>query len=220
MEYELVDYSRQQDMDSDMRGEINTKTHMIIGCGGIGFWLGILLAMMGGKDFIFIDGDKLDRTNLNRIPVPQGWVGTSKAIALRKVVRTLRPYIRAVCISKHATTDLIEKLVQGVYPVTVWDCTDNARFQKELFELCKRLPRTKYIKIGYEGYDIGVYNNYNIWIDSEYEPGYRTSKANAISSVMSAGFGALFSCFSKLEEKHINIRQEVNNETMVEQEQN
>ncbi len=65
--------------------------------------------------------------------------------------------------------------------------------QKALFALSKEEPRIKYRKLGYEGMDIGTYVDYSVWAttDTQETQGYRTSAANAVSSVMAACLGML-----------------------------
>lgn len=209
---QIVDYSRQADMDGEI-GTMFEYTHVIVGCGGIGFWLGILLSMIGIENLVLIDGDKLDPSNLNRIPVAQTWVGTNKAIALRKTIRQMRPLTSVMVLTKHATMASMDTLLPlaNQRRLYIWDCTDNARFQVQLFGWARN-NHQPYRKIGYEGYQVGAYKDYNIWIDDNYQTGYRTSRANAISSVMAAGWGALFSFFSNQPEKTIDFKQEVRRE--------
>ena len=83
---DVVDYSRQQELNDTMTDKMPIDSiNMIIGCGGIGFWLGLFLALLGYKNFILIDGDTIDHSNLNRLPVPQTWTGINKAVAYAKL---------------------------------------------------------------------------------------------------------------------------------------
>lgn len=201
----IVDYSRQREFDNEIvRNLPKDETNIIIGCGGVGFWLGIFLAMNGYKDFVLIEGDKLDATNLNRIPVPQSWVGINKAVALRKLIRQMRPDTRIVVLAAHITENSLGVIKdfsnkERFYRATIWDTTDDAIIQRKINDFVKQLrdgARTragiKYRKIGYEAWDIGCYENYDVWCDEEnYQAGYRTARANAVTSAMSAGLGML-----------------------------
>ena len=204
MDEQLVDYSRQTEFDNEIgRYMAKDESNIIIGCGGVGFWLGLFLAMNGYQDFFLIDGDKLDQTNLNRIPVPQTWMGTNKAIALRKLIRSLRPATRIVVLTAHITEDTLDVIRkfyenQNLYHTTVWDTTDNALIQSKINKFVNSIRteerslthQVKYRKIGYEAWNVGCYENYDIWIDEDnYRPGYQTSRANAVTSAIAAGLG-------------------------------
>lgn len=204
MDNQLVDYSRQAEFDEEIgRFMAKDESNIIIGCGGVGFWLGLFLAMNGYQDFFLIDGEKIDQTNLNRIPVPQTWMGTNKAIALRKLIRSLRPATRVVVLTAHITEDtlgVIQKFHEGqqLYHTTVWDTTDNALIQTKINAFVNTIRngrnsatrQVKYRKIGYEAWNVGCYENYDVWVDEEnYRPGYQTSRANAITSAIAAGLG-------------------------------
>jgi len=212
----LVDNSRQAGMQEALNIPQN-EAHMIIGCGGIGFWLGIMLAMMGAQKFIIMDGDKIDNSNLSRLPVPQTWIGVNKAVALRKTIRTLRPDCVVTCLTTHITPDtlnIIEQFFKGqgreyysrIDTLTVWDTTDDARIQSKIHATVKKLKeevsRVHYRKIGYEGFKVANYANYSVWTQEGYTTGYRTTQANSVSSVISAGMG-MFSRY--LTEKDVNI---------------
>ena len=135
---DLVDYSRQVDLTNSSRSLNNITSrnlHMIIGCGGIGYWLALSLAMMGAQDFVLVDGQTIESSNLNRLPVPQTWCGRNKAIALRKLIRFVRPATRIVVINNHIsdeTLDLIPVMLERSYDyhsyevANIWDTTDNA----------------------------------------------------------------------------------------------
>lgn len=186
----LINYSRQEAMNNELGMAIG-YTNVIIGCGGIGFWLGIMLAMNGYEKFILIDKDKLEPTNLNRIPAPPTWIGVNKAVALRKIMSFLRPDTAIKVIPMHIKEDTIEffeKVVKRLPACNVWDTTDNATDQQRIFKVCKGLD-SSYHKIGYEGFKLGVYKNYDIWTAKDYVPGYRTTMANSCSSVMAASLG-------------------------------
>lgn len=205
-ELDLTDYSRQQEMDTELDTTAikENSTEMIIGCGGVGYWLAIMMALNGHKNFVLIDGDKVDATNLNRLPVPQSWIGRNKAVALRKLIRYIRPDCRITVVSTHITEGTLglieqwlEKSVMSDYQMhlTVWDTTDDARIQNKINEFVKKLGNNhdsdelRYRKIGYEGWDIGNYEEYAVWYPDDYQPGYRTARANAITSAISAGIG-------------------------------
>lgn len=198
----ITDYSRQEAMDRDMDAFIRKEYgHAIVGCGGVGFWLGIMLAMNGVNRLVVSDGQRIEPTNLNRIPVPQTWVGTNKTIALRKLIKSIRPECQVQVSPLHilnedgfATFKALCNRRNGDLPLVkvLWDCTDDARVQRKLSQFCRdNDTRFVYRKLGYEGYKIGSYTSMDsAWINEDtYQPGYRTSRANAMSSVMAAALG-------------------------------
>jgi len=198
----LVNEDRQVAMNQAL-GIVPEEVNVIIGCGGIGFWLGLLVAMVGGRYFVLFDGQNIDNSNLNRLPVPQTWVGQNKAVALRKMIRILRP---DTVVTTEDTLSMLEKLSskikkeQNYYSRTanvlnVWDTTDDARIQTKINAYVNTLSKNRewnkvrYRKIGYEGFKVGSYKDYQVWTQEGYTTGYRTTQANAVSSVISAGLG-------------------------------
>lgn len=188
----LIDYSRQSEFNTRMRMN-HTQTQIIVGCGGVGFWLGLMLAMQGYTRFILIEGDKIDRSNLNRLPVPPRWVGRNKAVALRKLITMLRPMSNVMVHQQHFKPGkkdfLLEFLQRPNERMMIWDCTDNAHTQKEIFNMVRAQGDCFYRKIGYEGFQVGTYQNYDVWTVSDYQTGYRTSNACAATSALSAVLG-------------------------------
>jgi len=220
---DLVSYNRQQDLTDSAQSlnhMVHHNTHLVIGCGGIGFWLAVSLAMMGAQDFILVDGQTIDNSNLNRLPVPQTWLGQNKAIALRKLIRFLRPATRIACLSAHITEEtlgVIPKMLTATRTHTniynVWDTTDNAIIQRKIYDFVLEMRKTpnmrgvKYRKIGYEAWKVGNYAKWDIWTDEdEYQAGYRTSSANAITSMLSAGLGIFAMGLDREDDFNLDLR--------------
>lgn len=210
----IIDYSRQRSFDETFA----QRTHMmnkrainiVVGCGGVGFWLGIVLAMQGSANFILVDGDSIEQSNLNRLPVPPAWVGTNKAVALRKVMRTLRPMSCVSVIPKHfnheqpSTFTKIISTHAHSYGVMIWDCTDDVNAQKALFKLCGEHSKS-YRKLGYEGFQVGSYRDYSLWSAGDGQRGYRTSNACAATSALSAVIGFMSEGLNIERDVDINI---------------
>ncbi len=209
----VVDYSKQAEMDEDLVN-VNVRTTMIIvGTGGIGFWLGIHACMLGFKQFILFDGDSVDRTNLNRLPLKQQWLGKKKVVALKHTMRSMRPDIAVHIVPRNFNVDIDKGFISKInnehsygYANHLFDCTDNAFTQKALFAMCKEFGNFIYSKLGYEGYNIGAYTDYSVWVDEEgYESGYRTSKANSISSSVVASLGLLKAITRRTNDMDVDI---------------
>lgn len=209
----VIDYSRQSELDGVMGQKMTKEDVMVIvGCGGIGFWLGLQLAMLGYRYFILIDGDNIEYSNLNRLPVPQTWVGINKAVALRKIIRSMRLDTVVLPVSTHICKDTLSILKDvsdrfkglgshGYYyrggNVTVWDTTDDAKIQTQIHDYVKGQSNVTYRKLGYEGFNVGCYKEYSVWTADDYETGYRTSNANAVTSALSAGLGIFARCLTE-----------------------
>lgn len=219
----LVDYSRQEAMDASLSVFRKTQLNVIIGCGGVGFWLGLFLAMNGHKHFILMDKQKIEPSNLNRLPVPQTWIGINKAIALKRLMRTLRPDVCVSPFTTHITEDTLGLLTEFVNSakycsvdskVFIWDTTDDGRIQKKINKAVAKIradigsrERVQYRKIGYEGWEVGNYSNFDVWINEEtYETGYRTSNANAMTSAVSASLGIFAGGLGYKEDVQVNLK--------------
>lgn len=210
-----IDYSRQAVFTRQMEGVDLDENHIIVGCGGIGYWLAILLALHGVARLTLIDGDKVDSSNLNRLPVPVTWRGVNKAIALRKTIKAIRPEMIVAVIPAHIQESVAKQTIAKIAnhnQVQIWDCTDHMPTQKCLFKLSEEENRIYYRKIGYEGMEIGTYVNYSVWAttDTVETHGYRTSAANAVSSVMAACLGLLAQGMDLNCDVNLNLKEMVN----------
>lgn len=59
-------FSRQCAMPGHDQSRLEAAHIVIIGCGGLGSWIGVALARMGVAQLSFIDGDSFDRSNAHR----------------------------------------------------------------------------------------------------------------------------------------------------------
>lgn len=75
----------------------------IIGCGGVGSWIALFLALAGVKNLWLFDFDKITESNLNRFPLPTSAVGQSKADALATALTTLRPHCKPVAMGRFSS---------------------------------------------------------------------------------------------------------------------
>ncbi len=223
----LVDNSRADGMQEVLgmnRNDRDMEYNVVIGCGGIGMWTALMLAMLGQQYFVFMDGDKIDNSNLSRLPVPQTWIGVNKAVALRKLIRNLRPDCIIGVLTSHITEDtlhLLESFTANLEGnehryyshndiINIWDTTDDARIQKRISKyvdtMKDKYDRCRYRKIGYEGFQVGNYKSMsNMWIPEDYQGGgYRTTQANAVSSAISAGLG-IFANYLNTEDMNIDL---------------
>lgn len=205
----LIDYSRQRDMEHDL-GALE-QTHIIVGCGGIGYWLAIQLALLGHERLVLIDADKIESSNLNRLPAPLRSRGEYKVKVLKAQLRMMRPTVHVTCLPVHITEDTLQILHDikntSVYNLRIWDCTDDARIQR-ILSTCARNNMYLYSKAGYEKWNVGLYSHMqDVWLQDNYTPGYTTSAANAISSMMAAGLAILYAGQNEQEDISIDLKE-------------
>jgi hypothetical protein len=216
----MVNYSRQEAFNREVEQEawdVKGAQVIIIGCGGIGFWLGIQLGMTGlvGGITLF-DKEKVEASNLNRLPVPQTWVGKPKVLCFKRIMQMLRPELAVTAVKAHITEDttgVLKKLLDDIHRLIVFDCTDDARAQKMIYDLILSMGgrSIRYVKAGYEGHNIGAITELNAWIPADYQPGYRTTNANAITSAIAGGIAIYKMLFGSKEDLKLNLREVVNN---------
>ena len=64
---------------------------VIVGCGGVGTWAAIFLALAGTKNLVLIDSDLVEIHNLNRTLFRPYHVGMRKVDALHELLLDIRP---------------------------------------------------------------------------------------------------------------------------------
>jgi len=73
---------------------------LVAGCGGVGSWTGFFVALSGiTKELILVDGDVVEKSNLNRTPFKFEHVGKNKAHALRELIVERRPFLKIISCS-------------------------------------------------------------------------------------------------------------------------
>lgn len=152
--------------------KLNNQLHTyIVGCGGTGTWVAVFLAMSGVPHLTLIDPDKLELSNLNRLPYTQDMVGKLKVECLKRLIIALRPSgsIRTLAAALNK-----DSLVFLAGADLVIDCTDLISTQKLLYSYCKDV-RVRYIRCGYDGIHITVSSTVPDWVqgnENEEERGY------------------------------------------------
>lgn len=63
----------------------------LVGCGGVGSWIGYLLALAGVSELTLFDSDEVSDSNLNRCPFGPDMRGKPKVEALRALIASVRP---------------------------------------------------------------------------------------------------------------------------------
>lgn len=199
----MTDYRSQSNMRESSTSRSNVGAHIIIGCGGVGFWLAIILATLNAPrcmpTIYLFDGDKLEDKNRNRLLYPRSAVGRNKALLLAEFILNIRPEIgdRIVAIPLHypSPDDVrVSRFANSYRWTVVWDCTDNLGFQRLLSKNCAEYNKTRrstkicYRKIGYDGDQVSVYGkDYMPWSTGTADT-YSTT-ANVVSSIQAAMLG-------------------------------
>lgn len=157
-------YDRQQDL-----GVRSDRSVMLVGCGGVGAWVGLFLALGGTKHLSLYDGDNVDLTNLNRMPYPAEEVGKNKAEALRDLIEKMRPKCQ-VTARPHFLPQIHEGRVGEVDCVVV--ATDNLQSRLDLKKLADKAA-VSYIECGAEALQASVTNTPPEWsTPKEAQAGY------------------------------------------------
>ncbi len=82
-------YNRQKELTFN-----KFKKVVVAGCGGVGSWTSLFLAMTGTvQEIALVDADKIEEHNLNRTPYRYNQIGQNKAIALAELIVERRPDI-------------------------------------------------------------------------------------------------------------------------------
>lgn len=137
----------------------------VVGAGGIGFHVTKFAAMSGIKSIYVFDPDVIEDHNLNRLDVPERFLGKNKADIAATVVRVLRPNC-SVYPRPFVFRDFN-------YTKTDWivDCTDNFEAQQNNQKIAKDTG-TKYCKAGYDGLSMSINDSVAGWDVGETQDGY------------------------------------------------
>lgn len=130
----------------------------VVGCGGIGFWVGKFLAMSGVENITLFDPDTIEEHNLNRLDVPMRFIGKNKSDVAKQAILSVR-----------------EDCTVYAYPYKFFDtqtnfnwivdCTDNSESQMNNQEIAKTIG-SRYFKAGYDGEGFGIHNTIAEWGES------------------------------------------------------
>ena len=87
-------YARHQGL-----GISQEQTVLVVGCGGIGSWLGYLLGLAGVQRLHLFDGDRIEEHNLSRLPFTPKDIGRYKSEALADLISRSRPGVEVTAHS-------------------------------------------------------------------------------------------------------------------------
>ncbi len=131
-------FSRLELLVGDKINEIKTKKVLIIGLGGVGSYAVEALVRSGIENFIIVDYDKIDISNLNRqLMTNQSNIGNFKTDEIEKRVLSINPNCRIEKITKKIDMDNISELFNSNIDYVI-DACDTLNVKLELIRICKK----------------------------------------------------------------------------------
>ncbi|KKL07823.1 hypothetical protein LCGC14_2582170 [marine sediment metagenome] len=160
-------YDRQEPLNI-----VRDQSVAIIGCGGIGSWAAYYLTLAGVQTLHLFDGDNVSEHNLNRLPLPAGFIGQPKAGALATFLPQFNQEVR---FRPHGPFDKnLHDLAYTRLNVTYClVCTDTWKSRKMVYDACQEqcIP---YLEVGAEGNEASLSPSPPEWVmPNEAEPGYQ-----------------------------------------------
>lgn len=136
-------YNRQESLE--LKGQ--SIRVAIIGCGGVGCWAALAIALGGCPFMLLFDADELSLHNLNRLPFPAGLIGESKSVALANWLQLLRPELHVEARGMLDPELHADTLARCSWVVC---CTDSLKSRKMAFEMASGLG-SHYLELGADG---------------------------------------------------------------------
>jgi len=144
-------YNRQEKLELNQNQSV-----VVVGCGGIGFWVSKFLILSGIKELYAFDPDQFEEHNLNRIDIPLKAIGKNKADIVKLMANNLRPEIRCITFP-FPFSETFDLKVDWIV-----DCTDKQDAQIKNQEIAKK-RNVKYFKAGYDGENFSIHNSVAEW---------------------------------------------------------
>lgn len=164
-------YNRQEKLKLDI-----PKKVCVVGCGGVGYWVALFLAMSGCENISLYDPDVIEESNLNRLNLSSVTIGKNKADITREMIIKIRP---------EAAVYAYPFKFLGMETGYNWiiDCTDKEESQIEVQKIANQ-SGSKYFKSGYDGEGFSIHNEVPEWGDSI--DGYRIVPSWVVPAVIVA----------------------------------
>jgi tRNA A37 threonylcarbamoyladenosine dehydratase len=114
------------------------KHVMVVGLGGVGSYAAEAIARAGIGKMTIIDGDEVDRSNINRqLPATHSSIGQKKSNWMKNRMLDINPAIQLVEISQFLNPEDFEEILSQ--PIDfVMDCIDSVTPKINLITLCKK----------------------------------------------------------------------------------
>lgn len=122
----------------DKINDIKTKKVLIIGLGGVGSYAVEGLVRSGIENFIIVDYDKIDISNLNRqLMTNRSNIGEFKTDEIEKRILSINPNCNIVKVTKKIDMDNINELFDSNIDYVI-DACDTLSVKLELIRICKK----------------------------------------------------------------------------------
>lgn len=104
LQYSLFDQNRLA--GTHYQEKLKTSTAVVLGMGGWGTWISLHLALNGFGTIRMVDGDTVERSNLNRqVLYNESQLGEPKVEAARETISRINPHVRCELFYEFATPD-------------------------------------------------------------------------------------------------------------------
>ena len=158
----------------------------IVGCGGVGVWAALAIALGGAERVELYDSDDISIHNLNRLPFSLDSLGQPKSVALAGWLSSLRPELDV-----QARANFEPKLHNFANINWVVCCTDSLKSRKMVHAAAK-LAQCNYLELGADGerWTLG-YEPPQFSTELEQNAGYQTVPVH-VGPCMMAGAAAAY----------------------------
>jgi len=136
-----VIYARQQSLPI-----VVPQSAIVAGVGGSGSWTALFLAMSGVRNLALFDHDRMELSNLNRLPFKESDVGKLKTEVVQEFIQAIRPDCN-IEVEGRADPFTLELFKDHQL---LFDCTDRIDTQQFLCGWCKD-NGISYVRTGYDG---------------------------------------------------------------------
>jgi tRNA threonylcarbamoyladenosine dehydratase len=110
---------------NDALENLTTKHVMVVGLGGVGSFAAEFIARAGVGKMTIIDGDIVDKTNINRqLPALATNVGVSKAVIMTERLMAINPQLQLQTINSFIDPQMVENLLK-LQPNYIIDAIDS-----------------------------------------------------------------------------------------------
>lgn len=105
--------------------EVESARVMVIGLGAVGSWVAQSLLMSGVRNFVLVDADRVEQSNLHRqCGYRQADIGQKKIEVFQRHLRRMVPQVEITPIDDWLTPDFFERYSPGVLDLII-NCADS-----------------------------------------------------------------------------------------------
>jgi hypothetical protein len=184
-------------------GLVVPESVAVIGCGGVGSWAAMFLALAGVPRLALWDMDMVSETNLNRLPLGPEYLNQAKSLALAHSLHRLVPECDITAMFKWTLADAqrgAERQTDS-NPKWVVCSTDTWASRREVWEWARK-NAVKYIEASAEGEWGGVTGEPATFATPDEEnPGYASIPVHVGPCVVAASLA----CYYVLHAKELGV---------------